>query len=54
MKSSTTEKLHPGTTLNVCAGCGEEFVVIKEIADVATYCGPECENQHSIFNTNDK
>ncbi|MFG3435087.1 hypothetical protein [Lysinibacillus fusiformis] len=48
MKSNEVS-LHPGTSLNVCVGCGDQFVVIEEFADVAIHCGPECEEIHSIF-----
>lgn len=48
MKSKEVS-LHPGTSLNVCEGCVDQFVVIEEFADVATHCGPECEEKHSIF-----
>lgn len=49
-KENANQELHPGTTINECAGCGKEFVVFEELAALADYCEPECKEQHSIFN----
>lgn len=48
-KEDSKKELHPGTTINECAGCGKEFVVFQELADIADYCEPMCKEQHSIF-----
>lgn len=50
-KVNAKNELHPGTTINECAGCGKEFVVFQDLADIAEYCEPECKEQHSIFQT---